>query len=71
MFNDGLLKVRPEGGYDVVDDPNERKQLQELNAHMSKSKFESHIDSASQISESFNNPILQDGEKDGGGMMQS
>ena len=38
MFNDGLLKVRPEGGYDVVDDPNERKQLKELNAYMSKSK---------------------------------
>ena len=47
MFNDGLLKVRPEGGYDVVDDPNERKQLQELNAHMSKSKFESQADSDS------------------------
>ena len=64
MFNNGLLKERPEGGYDVVDDPNERIQIKQQFQIASKQRPPSQADSASVHSGQFNHPLLEDSGKE-------
>ena len=44
MFNNGLLKHRDDGGYDVVEDAAERKKLQQDYINSSKAKMQSELD---------------------------
>jgi hypothetical protein len=71
MFNDGLLKINNDGGYNVVDDPAERVQLKQEHIIQSKQHHQSQSDAQSQQQQQFQQDLLNQSQSEGGDMMQS